>query len=256
MSKAAFWLAMAFWVVMMTLLIRVDILPDYQVEENPGYRDVVKHVDAPVTRAMAVFQGDEEVGTSHTVITPASDGSVKITNFTSLAVHIAVFESRVNAVLDVTIDPNHELDKLDLTVSSGDKHANVKGRRRGDRVFLDADLNGNRFAEEIPYQSGMISSYFEPFGFGAELKVGQKWHTRLLDPLEQKTVDASVEVVGKETINLSLRDGEPPKPMEAYHVVMRYGTIMLNAWATQNGVVLKEETPLGYTLVYREADDK
>jgi len=254
-NKVIFVLSAAFWAVMMGWLLRVEVLPKYEVYDTPGYEAVVKDVQAPITRDMVVYQGTEEVGTSHTIIMPTADGATSIINATSLDVNVAMFQSRVNCLMEVRIGPDKEFDKLTLTLSAGEKHAEVAGRRIGNKIRLVVRLNGERYFQEIPYTSGMISSYFEPFGLGARLKVGQEWHTRFLDPLSQGTTDAIVKVVGRETLTMALRKGEEPKPIEAYKVTMTAGAIRLNAWATQDGSILKEETPLGYTLVYRESED-
>ncbi len=43
--------------------------------------------------------------------------------------------------------------------------------------------------------------------------------------------------------------------MQAYKVEMTTGEITLHAWAAPDGTVLREETPLGYTLVYEEGEE-
>jgi hypothetical protein len=255
MNRVIFALSGVFWAVMMGWLLRIDVLPKYEVYDAPGYDAVVRDVQAPVTRDMVVYQGNEEVGTSHTILTPAADGSTSIVNVTNLDVKVAVFESRVSCLMEIRIGVDKELDKIMLNLSAGEKHADVAGRRIGKKIRMVIRLNGERFFQDIPYTSGMISSYFEPFGLGARLKVGQEWHTRFLDPLSQGTTDALVKVVGRETLTMALRKNDPPKPIEAYKVVMTAGTMQLNAWATEDGSILKEETPLGYTLVYRESED-
>jgi len=254
-GRLAFWVSAAFWLVMMAMLVRVDVLPNYIVEDNPGYEALLRGVESPIVREMDVYQGSEKVGTSTTTITPASDGTYTISNGTTLKIKIAMIESRVQALLDVNLDKQKELDKVFLNMSFLGKRADLSGVREGDKLKLSLNLNGQVYKEEFPYENGIISSYFEPFALGSRLKVGQVWHTRYLDPLSQKFQTAEVKVVGRETLEISLKEGEKPRKVSAYKIVTKWGTTELRAWATDTGVVLKEETPLGYTLVYRENDE-
>jgi hypothetical protein len=237
----------------MALLLRNDILPNYVVRDNAGYDAVVRGVEAPVVREMIVYKDDQEVGSSQTRIIPAADGTYTISNVTSIEVRLGVLVSKVQAILDVYLDKDKELTKLNLIVNALGAHASATGQREGNRLKVNAVLNGQVFEEELPYENGLVSSYFEPFAVGTRLKVGQVWHTKVLDPLSQQFTTAQVRVVGTETLELSLRANEPKQKIETYKIVMDWGTSHLQAWATEKGVILKEETPLGYTLVYRES---
>jgi len=253
MARVFFWTSTAFWLVMMALLFRSDILPSYLVGDSTGYRAVIGDAEAPVVREMAVYDKEgQEVGVSQTAITPSPDGTYAISNVTSIELRLGMVLSRVTALLDVRLDSRKELTNLTLDVNALGARASATGVREGDKLKLKATLNGQPFEQELPYENGLISSYFEPFSLGSRLKVGQVWHTRILDPLSQKFTTAEIRVVGRETIELSLRKGEPKQPIDTYKVVMDWGTTRISAWATDKGVVLKEETPLGYTLVYRE----
>jgi len=254
MNKWGLWLSTAFWLVMMGFLVFYDVLPDYTVKAGNGYDAVLRGVEAPIVRDMVVLKGDTEVGTSQTTITPSADGTYTISNVTNVDLQVGMFVTPVKATTQVYLDETRELTKLALAASIGGKRADVSGVRIGDRLILSVVLNRQQYEYDLPYENGVISSYFEPFSAGSRLKVGQTWRTKMLDPLSQKFTTAEVQVVGKETLELSLRKGDPKRRMETYKLVMNWGTSQLAAWATEDGVILKQETPLGYTLVYRESE--
>lgn len=256
MNRIALILSTAFWLVMMFLLFKADVLPDYVVSEGSTYEDIVREIDTPIVREMAVFQGDVEVGTSSTAIIPEADGTYTIDNSTKLTVNLGVIQSNVQSILKVTLDTNRQLDRFYMKLHMGGKGADVIGVRDGDFLRLTIKLDGTHFEQALPYDKSMVSSYFNPFGLGGRLKEGQSWRTKFLDPLAQRVTVAEITVEGKEVIELSLTGDGALKKYEAYKVVMNWGTSQIRAWATAEGVVLKEETPWGYTLVYREiADD-
>ena len=256
MSRIALWLSTVFWLVMMFLLFRADVLPNYTAADNPGYDTVVSKIEAPVSRIMAVMQGDEEVGESTTIINPEPDGTYFISNVTELWVKMGMFQSKLSAVLNVTLDADKQLDKVFFDVNLGAKgSAQIKGKRMNDKLILEIEFAGETFREILPYDNTIISSYFNPFPMGARLKVGQEWRTKFLDPLSGGTKVAIIKVVAKETIKIAVRKGEEPREFSTYKIVTEWNSMTLNAWATPDGVVLKEETPLGYTLVYRESDE-
>lgn len=256
MNKLALWLSTAFWLVMMGLLFKVDVLPKYTIEDEPGYETVITGINAPIFRSMAVFKGREEVGTSDTVISPEPDGTYSIVNVTTLKVKIGFIESKVSAVLNVSLDEEKQLSELFLDVDlGGAQRAELAGVREGDKLKLRFTIGGETYTETIPYDNAIISSYFNPFPLGSRLKVGQSWRTKFLDPLSQRTQAVEVKVVGREPIEITVRRGKPPVMFNAFRLVTNWNGMELNAWASEDGVVLKEETPLGYTLVYREASD-
>ncbi|MHC4712078.1 MAG: hypothetical protein ACYTAN_02240 [Planctomycetota bacterium] len=246
-------LSTVFWLLMMALLFKVDILPNYIVEDDPGYESIIRRVEAPVIRTMAVLQDGVEVGGSQTVITPEIDGSYVIANVTTLKVKVGFIESRVSAVLNVNLDKERQLTDLYLDIDMGTgQRAELTGTRKGDKLLLEMKLAGETLSEEIPYDNAIIASYFNPFPLGARLKVGQSWRTKFLDPLSQKSRSVVVKVVGKETIELSTAPGRPAATFETYKIVTDWQGAELAAWATEDGVILREQTPLGYTLEYRE----
>jgi len=257
MNKIALWLSTAFWLSMMALLFKVDVLPRYVVEDEPGYETVIRGIEAPILRSMAVLHEGREVGTSDTVITPEPEGTWSIANVTSIKVKVlGLVESRVTAVLNISLDKDKQLSDLFLDVDLGsDQRAELHGTREGDELRLEFRMGEMVLNETIPYDDAIISSYFNPFPLGARLKVGQSWRTKFLDPISQKAQSVEVKVVGREPIEIAVRRGEPPVSFNAYKVVTNWNGMELAAWATEEGVVLKEETPLGYTLVYREAGD-
>lgn len=255
MNRVFFWGSTVFWVLMMSLLIRNDILPLYVPEDNPGYDAVLRGIDSPKVREMVVYKDGQEVGTSSTTIVPRPDGSYSIQNGTSIEIPIGPAVSKIQATAEVTLDKDKEFDRLFLSVNALGVHAGVSGQRVADKIELEVDLNGQIYNEELPYERGVMASYFEPFAVGSRLRVGQVWHTKILDPMSRRFTTAEMRVVGKETIELSLREGEPLGKFDTYKIVMDWGTTRLSAWATEKGEVLKQETPLGYTLVYRETED-
>ncbi len=250
-------LSTVFWLLMMGLLFKADILPDYVVEDDPGYETIIRRVDAPVIRTMAVLQEGVEVGSSQTVITPEIDGSYFIANVTTLKVKVGFIESRVSALLNVNLDKERQLTDLSLDIDMGaGQRAELTGRRMGENLLIEMKLAGETLTEEIPYDNAIIASYFNPFPLGARLKVGQSWRTKFLDPLSQKSRSVTVEVVGRETIELSTAPGRPAKRFETYKIVTDWDGAELAAWATEDGVILREQTPLGYTLEYRENQEQ
>jgi len=256
MGRVAVWLSAAFWLLMMGLLFKVEILPEYAAVETAGYQSMVRDIDVPVVREMAVMKDGERVGTSTTVITPEPDGTFRISNSSEVDVQMGVVAARANASFNLTLDEEKHLRELFLRVDIAGQRAGVSGRPADGRLELRISIGGETFTHTVPYDDSMFSSYFNPFATAGRLSVGQEWRTRFLDPLRQKVTTARVRVVGRERISLQIREGAPPVTFDAYKLVMSWGAIELNAWATRDGLVLKEETPWGYTLVYREPEEE
>jgi hypothetical protein len=238
---------------MMGLLFRYDVFPRYVIEDDPGYESIVKETQAPVARTMAVMHEGQEVGVSHTVMQPEPDGTFRIANITTMRVKVGYVETKVLAELSIKLDKEKEVDRISLTVDlGGAQKARMSGLRQGSNLVIEINFAGKKFVEEIPYDNSVISSYFNPFPLGSRLKVGQSWRTKFLDPLSQQTRAVEVKVVAREAREITVNPDEGPRRFDTFKVVTDWDGTELAAWATEDGVVLEEQTPLGYTLVYRE----
>ncbi len=75
------------------------------------------------------------------------------------------------------------------------------------------------------------------------LETGQTYRVRLLDPMTLTEGEAEIKVLEREVIHWSGREEE------AFRIQSRFAGLVTTAWIDTKGEILKEETPLGWTLL-------
>ncbi|MFQ5791375.1 MAG: transglutaminase-like domain-containing protein [Acidobacteriota bacterium] len=147
-----------------------------------------------------------------------------------------------------TLDDGGRLEEFSfrLATSSGRStfETVVLGKVEGQELALTVRSGGGerserrRLAEPIVLPLGI---YHRVAALG--LSSGSTYRLRLFDPLTLTDGEADIRVLEPEVV----RWGEHEE--EAYRLRTRFAGLTTTAWVNQQGEVLKEETPLGWTLL-------
>jgi transglutaminase-like putative cysteine protease len=128
---------------------------------------------------------------------------------------------------EIRIDGEREGDTLSLSVLSGDRVFRKESK-------MGADLN--------------LSNTLTPLLYLPNLEPGVTYSLDILDPLSFSTNRAKITIAGMETFEYG------GKEIEVYVVETEYEGLAFTAWVTESGDVLKEATPLGWTLLREDRD--
>jgi hypothetical protein len=128
---------------------------------------------------------------------------------------------------EIRIDGEREGDTLSLSVLSGDRVFRKESK-------ISADLN--------------LSNTLTPLLYLPNLEPGVTYSLDILDPLSFSTNRAKITIAGMETFEYE------GKEIEVYVVETEYEGLSFTAWVTESGDVLKEATPLGWTLLREDRD--
>jgi hypothetical protein len=197
---------------------------------------------------MGVYMNGEKIGYSFSKLEPLN-GGYKLTEKLKMKLIVMGTEKDVETVINAVLDDNLLLDSFETSVVS-DFTIHVNGRVEGKRLFITMDTGGTEQSqaldlERAPSFDAVLLKNLVKNGLGE----GRKTSMPVIDPASMSIEEMTMEVAGREPVMSmgSMRD--------AYKLKGTIKGIELTVWVTEDGTVLREESPLGLTLVKEEKED-
>jgi hypothetical protein len=141
-------------------------------------------------------------------------------------------------------DENFKMHTFSSTLKSAGHEIKLDGELKDDTLSLSV-LSGNKVFRKVTDVSEDVnlSNSLTPLMYLPDLEPGTTYTVDILDPLSFATNKAKVQITGMEPFEYE------GNSVDAYVVETVYQGITYKAWVSEGGEVLKETTPLGWTLV-------
>jgi hypothetical protein len=228
------------WVVMVGLLI-------YKNYSTPSADRIsfasVKDTLAVGEEWMGIYLKEEKVGYAVTLTQRVGD-SYEI--FEHALMHLTMMgtKQRIESRLKTFVNLDFQLQSFNFTLSSGPVRFSLQGEVSGKSINLTMASGKERTEtvlelDEIPYLSNSIKPYVVKHG----LEVGKAYSLPFFDPSTMSSSTINVDVLGKEKI---VHSGNL---VTAYRLKESFKGIETLVWVSEAGETLKEESPLGLSLV-------
>jgi hypothetical protein len=250
-----------YWVVAAFNLIRYDLLPELRFGRPPDLLAIARaqRGNGPSRWGVQVIDDPAHpeicrtVGQALTESVHKSDGAVVLSSqvrFDSGSLlRGTAFASRTQVELEIAsnglIDPAGNLQRFSASVrSEGDPQEvlRVEGRLNAQGNALEIVVRGPlpimNQTRTIPYQQrSLVQNALEPFDYLPGLQVGQRWESRVVNPLTGRIEPVRVEVARRTVIHW---DNHPVSTLE---VVQHLGLLVARTWVRTDGLVLRQEVP-------------
>lgn len=236
-------LIVAFWAVMMGLLLYNEVLRPYLGGARP-----TRSTARPQDIWLGVFtEDDRRVGFVHTGSFPLmreGEQGARLTITADLRLPLFGFTAGVFVIGSGWVSSEHGLREFDVQLQAGPQEVRVKGNIKEGRLKAELQTVG----EAIPFETavGDFPLFSDSFGLGAAnmplLRPGQSAYVDAFDPISMSTGKAKLECTGTETIDVS---GEA---VETFVMEMSIGNLKTRAWVTEDEEVVRADTPLGFYL--------
>ncbi len=158
---------------------------------------------------------------------------------------------RVWLKMSSKIDPKYRLKSFSLSFFSSVQQIEISGIRKNENRFtVTIRQNGQASETEITIPEGTVLDNF--FGPPKELHnphPGMRIKFLSFNPLTLQFQEVQLSVLSQEEIKID------SQKLSSYLVVTKFSGLESKAWIDDKGRLLKEETPLGITLI-REPQDK
>jgi hypothetical protein len=257
-GKLFSWGIVVFWVVMMSLLARQEIVPMLRRGAPASYRSLLGRERRPKTVRMGIYAFDRRLGTSVSTVIPQRDGSTRVANQTEISLGFLPADrarltplTTVRSESDAWISPLFQLQSFSLKVTSALFAIDMRGVVDGEELIFTVWSGGQAHTARIPFDAETpIMEGIDPVWASGKLQVGRQWGINLLDPRDLRLTQALVEVVGERE---RLWRG---KPVHAYQLQVTYEGGEFQAEVTSDGELLRQTItwPLRLVLVREGAE--
>ncbi len=229
-----------FWLVMMGMLIQRTYLQpssvialDIITEE--GIRTGVEW--------FGIYQQGRKIGYAKTLITMDGD-AYHISEESELDLLVLGRVQRVATVINSYTTRNFLLKYFDFSLDSEASNMRIKGAVVGKYLVLDIITAGQTRKERIllnepPYLSPNIKPALILLG----LAPGKRYRFSLFNPATMSSEDAFITVEAQEFMKI----GDEQRPV--YRLRESFQGMEAISWISADGETIKEESPLGYTLL-------
>jgi len=227
------------WVVTMTALIMKHYVPE-------GLRRISDTSPLPdalfAEQWMGAYFKGEKIGYSYRKITEISDG-YKISDRLKVRLRMMGVEKDIETIIDAHTDRLFKLASFSCRFSS-DVNMHATGKVEGRNLFITmkiGDLTSTKkiHLTEHPYMNLSIVPNILRNG----LTSGKTITIPVINPIDMSQEHIKVEVLGEDTL-MSMG-----KRRHAYKLRGSFKGIETLMWLTNNGEVLREDSPMGFSLV-------
>lgn len=252
----------AVWLVLVAWLVRYEAYPEAFTRSFDGYKGILARDVLLVDSWMRILYHGAPVGYTHMYMESGdetADAHCVINNRADVKVRFLGKPEKASIESSIALDSSYRLQKFIFTADLADYLVNVKGGRTQGRTFevsihtegLPLDLptpasspdspgSDYRLTVEIPDEAVVYS----PASALAmrRMKVGQETTLRTVDPMTMRPASVVMKAVGVDTLRI---DGED---VEATRILSESKGQKMTLWVDASGNVVRQETPLGWTL--------
>ena len=235
-----------FWLCMMAWLVRFEAFPERFTHSLEGYKSLFSRDILLVDSWMKIMFKGVPVGYTHTSMDSSEATALvhcTINNRTDLKVRFMGEPQVCTMNAAVGLDAAYRLQNFSCSLGGGGYSANVSGERSKGRVFeVKLNLNGNpyKLALNIP-DDAILYSPMTPMTM-KRMKVGQEISVPTYDPITMKKTEVRMKAIRQESMMVSGERCDTTVLSTDYH-----GRQFLT-WIDSTGNVVRQETPLGWTM--------
>jgi len=201
---------------------------------------------------MGIYYEGEKVGYSSTTVsrlTRRDEPGFIVLNRTYMLVKVLEMPMKVRFEGLLRTDESFKMRNFSASLKSAGHRIQIDGELEGETLSLKV-LSGNKvFRKTAKVNKGLnVSNSLTPLLYLPDLEVGSTYVIDILDPLSLDTNKAKITVIGMEPYEYE------GALIDTYVVETEYQGISFTTWVTESGEVLKEATPLGWTLLREDRD--
>jgi hypothetical protein len=232
--------------VMTGWLLRFEAFPTYFTTAAMGYRSLVTREALLLDNWTKITFNETPIGYSQTQLSVREenpDEAALLQNRTVLQIKVLGVPQKVTSTATVVLDQEYRLQRFDFLLYSRQYTAHIKGKRSRGRMFdvvVQTGAGSNTLQVEIP-DDAVIYSPMNELAM-SRLRPGQRMRIKTFDPITLRTATVLVEAVREEEIFV----------MDETHsttvLTLTYLGFTMRAWMSKQGRILRQETPLGWTI--------
>ncbi|MBI3991188.1 MAG: transglutaminase domain-containing protein [Candidatus Omnitrophica bacterium] len=235
-----------FWIIMMGIFIRREVILPIAPQGNFNYKRLIKEGLPLRQHWLGIYYQSEKVGFSTTAMDFYREKDFTgyaVRNHTFLRLTLLCRQNEVDLRAFLVLNNNFKLHEFNFNLKSGPHIMDFKGVVAGRRLDMEILSGGKKIQRSI--EAGdefLLSNTMTPFLILPQLEPGITYAVNILDPLTLGTGEAHIKIDKDKGFRFRGR------AWDAYKVEVEYKGINTTSWVTEEGDVLRQETPLGWIL--------
>ncbi|MBI3354500.1 MAG: hypothetical protein HY034_06400 [Nitrospirae bacterium] len=149
---------------------------------------------------------------------------------------------RITTTSTINTDPNLLMDSFTYQINSAATSLSLNGRIVNNNLHIKTTTGKEDIV--LPFRGRpFLSANIIPYLFKRGIKENVRYKINILDPSTLSQDEMAIEVVKKEkrkVVNIT---------EDAYHLKGAYKGMIMHTWVKQDGRTIREESPLGITIV-------
>jgi hypothetical protein len=245
-----------FWVAMMGLLVKRELLPAYLAEREaaraPNYAYLETLAAKPRVQQMGIFLAGNRIGQTVSRLAKVRD-ELRFTNRTDLQLNAIAARLLMMSGGGVSFSFRFEATVIEgrlagfrmeaFSPPQTEPLAIMEGVAAEDMLNLKIHQGGRVQSVSTPFDSRQVlSGLFAPTFVPAKLRVGESWPVNTLGLGSNGIQNGTATVLRTERIETE------GATQEAFVIGIKYGTYETTAWVNSEGEVLQQKL-LGFTLM-------
>jgi len=212
LKKVVVYAIIALWAVMAALFVRREVIPRMYAEPLSGYAAARQYARSHAGYRMGITWQGRRVGHIETTYEVKDTGECEISSKAEIDIPhpLAMAPTdgeeiipRFELFTNVLIKPNNELDSFRINGQAGELWMVANGLVKGSGLLVTINVNGLASERLIPIRrDDVVLSGFVTAGFMPDLRVGQRWRTKALNPYTFQFTSAYSTVTELTTLKL------------------------------------------------------
>jgi len=242
-----------FWLFSMAWLVCFEAFPGFFSHASTGYRALFSEGLLIMDRWMKISFKGSPIGYSHTSIDVNEDAPVSqylVDNRTVLNLKIMGQQRQVRVRVHATVDAMFCLEDFFFALASGSHSVAINGVRIGEEVF-DVTIRTGGSSQQTQVRIPDDAVIYSPVAEMAmqQLKPGQQMKIRTFNPVSMTAEEIVVKALRREAIRVG------DEKIEAIVLAADYHGMEMVSWLDDQGQVLRQETPFGWSLEICDSEE-
>ncbi len=241
------------WLVTMGWLVFFEAYPELRNQTSSGYRTLLSHGVMVMDRwAKISFQG-KPIGYTHTSVdTDEKNGAhqYRINNRTILTLSLMGSRQRVAIDADAVVDTQYRLQSFSFDLTSTGYAISVTGIRKQGNLF-DITIKGVGSAQHLSVSIPEGAVIYSPITEMTlkSLNPGNHVIIQIFNPITLTVQNVTIRALRRESL---LRKNQA---IETTLLAAKMDGMETLSWIDRDGLMLKQETPIGWTIESCEAKE-
>jgi hypothetical protein len=244
-KSARAWIILG-WILIVGLYMRFEAYPVWFTGTVSGYRGIFPdHLLARESWSLILID-NAPAGYAHTIISMDDEGPAPILEVTSrMHLRVSLFQMIQNIQIrsEIKLDMDYNPQEFMIAVHAGDFSMRIHGEHKGDRIFAVTTASGTTSSTkhfQLPRDAILYSPVYELAI--QQLRPGRSLAIRTLDPLTLQTSTMLLTAGSREIIMVGAQ------PRRAMPVETSWQGLAFRIWVDEDGMMLRQETPLGWVM--------